>query len=263
MSIRHESWPAGIPAWVDLGVPDLAAARDFYAGLFGWEFLIGPAETGFYSNGLKDGETVAAIGGQMPGDETPPNWTVYLATDDAAATAAAIEAAGGTILLAPMQVMEFGTMAIFADPTGAVAGLWQSGTHTGANRVEEPGSMVWTEQMSRDLEASKAFYSAVFGYTYTDMSTPEFSYVTFDLDGAPRGGLGVISEAMGPGIPPHWLTYFGVDDVDAAVAYVGAHGGTVARPAWDTPFGRIAVVQGPWGETFTLLARPADWTAGG
>lgn len=254
MSVRHESWPAGTPAWVDLGVPDLEKARTFYGELFGWEFLVGPPETGFYSNALKDGETVAAVGGQMPGDDTPPNWTVYLATDDAEATAAAITDAGGTVLLAPMQVMEYGTMAIFADPTGAVAGLWQSGSHTGANRVQEPGAVAWTEQMSRDLEASKAFYSAVFGYTYTDISSDDYPYAMFELDDVSRGGFGVISDAAGPDVPPHWLTTFEVDDADGAAEYVRTHGGAVVREPWDEPdYGRIAMLQGPFGEAFAVI----------
>lgn len=253
MSTRHEPWPAGTPAWVDLGVPDLQAARDFYGPLFGWEFLVGPPETGFYTTCLKDGEQAAAIGGQMEGDQTPPNWTVYLASIDATADAARIEANGGTVILAPMQVMEFGTMVIFADPAGAVAGLWQAGSHTGAQIVDVPGSVVWTEQMSRNLEASTTFFAAAFNYTYTDMSADGFEYRSFEVDGVTRGGMGAISAEMGD-LPPHWLTYFGVDDADAAVGYVGAHGGTVVRPPWDTPFGRMAVVQGPFGETFAVMS---------
>lgn len=260
MSIRHESWPPGTPAWVDIGVPDLDAARTFYGPLFDWDFLVGPPETGYYTSCVRDGEQVAAIGGQMPGDETPPNWTVYLATDDAAATAAAIEANGGQVILAPMQVMEFGTMAIFADPTGAVAGLWQSGTHTGANRVNEPGAVVWNEQASRDLDAAKAFYAAVFGYTYTDLSTEGFQYVSFEVGGQTRGGLGSISPEWGPDVPPHWLTYFQVADADTAVAYVGSHGGVVVRPAWDTEYGRMAILEGPFGETFAVMQPPEGYT---
>jgi predicted enzyme related to lactoylglutathione lyase len=254
MSVRHESWPTGTPAWVDLAVPDLATAREFYGALLGWEFWEGAPETGFYTTCVKNGEPAAALGTPMAGDGTPPAWTVYLATDDAAATAAAIASAGGTLLLAPTQVMEFGTMAIFADPTGAVAGLWQSGSHTGANIVDEAGAVRWNEEMTRDLPAAKDFFARVFGYTYTDMSADGFEYDTFELDGVTRGGLGSIPPFMGPEVPPHWLTYFGVEDADAAVAVVAAHGGSVVRPPWDTPFGRMALVQGPFGEAFAVMA---------
>jgi predicted enzyme related to lactoylglutathione lyase len=256
MTIRHESWPVGTPAWVDIMVPDRHAARAFYGPLFGWDFDEGSPETGFYTTALKNGEPAAAIGEATAGMATPPpNWTAYTATDNAEVTVAAAAAAGATVLFPAMQVMQFGTMAVLADPTGAVFGLWESGTHTGANIVNVPGTFVWSEQMSRDLEAAKAFYTGVFGYTYTDMSVPGFDYVTFEVNGNTAGGLGAISAEMGD-TPPHWLVYFGVDDTDAATAYVTEHGGAVVRPAWDTPFGRMAIVTGPWRETFAIMSTP-------
>jgi predicted enzyme related to lactoylglutathione lyase len=241
---------------VDIGVPDLEAARAFYGPLFGWEFIVGPQETGFYTTCLVNGEAAAAIGGQMPGDESPPSWTVYIATADAGADSARIEGNGGTLVVPPMPVLDFGTMVVFADDTGAVAGLWQSGTHTGADIVDEPGAVVWTEQLSHDLEKAKTFYSAVFGYTYTDMSVEGAPYASFEVDGVTRGGLGTITPDLGD-VPPHWLTYFAVRDTDAAVEYVASHGGEVVSPPADTQFGRIAVVRGPWRETFAVLTPPA------
>jgi predicted enzyme related to lactoylglutathione lyase len=261
MTFRSESWPPGRPAWAELTVPDRHAARDFYSAVFGWDYTEGGPETGYYTTALKGSEPVAAIGEPMPGQSTPFQWTTYLATDDVSATVDVAQANGATVLAPAMDVMEFGRMAIIADPTGAVVGLWQSGTHTGFNVVDEPGTVVWTEQMSRDLEAAKSFFSAVFGYTYTDMSSPEFRYVTFEIDGVTAGGLGELSPEMGE-TPPHWLTYFGVEDTDAASNTLVEHGGSVLKPAWDTPFGRIAVVAGPVGEVFAIIAaaqeRPAD-----
>lgn len=257
MTIRHESWPPGRPAWADLMTPDRHAAREFYGGLFGWDFAEGAPETGYYTMALKNGEPVVGIGEPLPGQEaeTPFQWTTYLATYDVDATVAVAQTNGATILAPPMDVMEFGRMAVFADPTGAVVGLWQAGTHTGSNVVDEPGSIVWTEQMSRDLDAAKAFFAAVFGYTYTDMSAEGFRYVTFEIDGEMVGGLGEISADMGD-VPPNWLTYFGVEDADSAVEYVSSHGGQVARPPWDTEYGRITILQGPAGETFGAIASP-------
>ena len=50
--------------------------------------------------------------------------------------------------------------------------------------------MRWNEQVSRDFEGSKAFYAAVFGYEYADMSGDGFSYATFKVDGRDVGGIG-------------------------------------------------------------------------
>ena len=52
----------------------------------------------------------------------PPAWTTYVSVEDAEATAAAVKEAGGTVIAEPMDVMDLGTMAVFADPTGAVFG---------------------------------------------------------------------------------------------------------------------------------------------
>jgi predicted enzyme related to lactoylglutathione lyase len=253
MVVRNESWPAGRPAWAELMVPDRHAGRDFYSGLFNWDYSEGGPETGYYTLALKNGEPVAAIGEPFPGQEAPSQWTTYLATDDVAKTVATAEANGATVIAPPMDVMEFGKMAVIADPTGAVVGLWQSGTNTGFNVVDEPGTVVWTEHMSGDLDAAMAFFSAVFGYTYTDMSSPAFRYVTYEIDGATSGGMGQLGPEMGE-TPPHWLTYFGVDETDATTSAVVDRGGVILKPAWDTQFGRIAVVAGPFGEVFAVIS---------
>lgn len=253
MTFRTEPWPPGRPAWAELIVPDRHAARDFYAALFGWEFSEGGPETGYYTMALTHTEPVAALGEPFPGQEAEPaQWRTYLATDDVAASVATAEANGAAILVPPMPVMDFGSMAVIADPTGAVVGLWQSGTHTGFNVVDEPGSVVWTEQMSRDLDGAKRFFHTLFGYTYTDMTTPELAYATFEVDGVTGGGMGALPAEMGE-TPPHWLTYFGVEDTDAAAQTLLDNGGSVLKPAWDTPFGRIAVVAGPVGEVFAII----------
>src|SRR5687767_8179522 len=95
------------PAWVDIGC-DIAAAKAFYTALFGWGTEeAGPAEeTGGYGFFTKDGRLVAGYGPQQnPG---PPFWSTYIAVDDADAVARSVEAAGGQVVVAPMDVMEAG-----------------------------------------------------------------------------------------------------------------------------------------------------------
>ena len=263
MTIHREPWPPGTPAWADLMTPDRTRAREFYRGLLGWEYgPESPAEMGYYTMALKHGEQVVGIGEPLPGDESPTAyWSVYLATDDAAASLEAAEAAGAKVVAPVTPVEGFGTMAVFADPTGALVGLWQSGSHTGTNVVGEAGTLLWAEQMSRDLPAAEAFYTAVFGYTYTDASSPEFRYDAFEVAGETAGGIGQISEQM-PGGVAAWSVYFGADNVDAAAAYVSEHGGTVLRQPWDTEYGRIALVSGPGGEVFSLMTPPPPGAAG-
>ena len=58
------------PTWIDLGIPDLDRAMTFYGALFGWEFDVGPAEFGHYTQCLLRGRPVAAIR-QNPDPDLP------------------------------------------------------------------------------------------------------------------------------------------------------------------------------------------------
>ncbi len=253
MPTRDTQWPNGTPCWVDIGVPDPDAAKKFYSALFGWEYTGGDPEFGGYLNATKDGRQAAGIGPQMDEDE-PPRWTTYFATDDAVATAAAIREAGGTVVVEPMEVGPMGTMVIALDPQGNPFALWQSGMNTGVQIHNEPGALAWNEAMVADTAAAKQFYSAVFGFTFEQMS-PEMAgegmdYATFSTARNPLGGLG----AADPSMPTGWLTCFSVASTDDAVASVEAKGGKVTMPPMDTPFGRFAVVEDPWGAAFEVMS---------
>jgi len=253
MVTRDTAWADGTPCWVDLGVADIAKASAFYAGLFGWEVHRGPPEAGGYALCVKNGRQVAGIGPQMGPPGTPSTWTTYLATSDADETAGKIKAAGGHIVTGPMDVMEQGRMVIAADPGGAAFGLWQARAHTGVQLANEPGSLAWNENMSRDFDGNKAFYHAVFGYDYGDIGEGGWRYATLKVGGTEVGGIGELDSSLPDDVPARWSVYFGVEDTDEAAAKVGALGGTMLRPAWDTPYGRMAVVADDHGAAFSLI----------
>jgi predicted enzyme related to lactoylglutathione lyase len=257
MTVRDASWPPGTPCWVDLMTTDQAAARDFYAALFGWHIEVGGEETGHYGMASVDGREVAGIGGMM-GMEHPPVWNTYLAVTDADATAKQVEAAGGSIVAPPMDVMEFGRMAFVSAPSGGVFGLWQSGTHSGFGRANESGAVTWNEFMTRDYEGARTFLAEVFGYTYTDMSGDGFQYSMIEVDGRTVGGVGSLPAEVPAHVPPHWRVYFAVDDCDAAVAKVEELGGAVLRPPMDMPYGRHADVADPQGAMFAVITPVAQ-----
>lgn len=249
MVTRDTAWPAGTPCWVDIAVPDMAKAKAFYGGLFGWEITDGPPEAGGYSMATVGGQMVAGIGPKMS-EEMPTAWITYIATDDADQTAAKVKAAGGQMLMEPFDVMDAGRMGIAVDPGGAAFGLWQAGLHTGVQVANEPGSLTWNENMSRSYDGNKTFYRAVFGYGLTDLGGDAFSYATLDLDGNEVAGIGELGTDAPPGAPANWGVYFAVEDADAAAAKVAELGGSVLRGPWDSPYGRMAQVTDDQGAVF-------------
>jgi predicted enzyme related to lactoylglutathione lyase len=256
MPTRDTPWPDGTPCWVDYGAADLDAAKSFYASVLGWEYTGGEPEFGGYLTVVVNGRMAGGMGPQQDPDD-PPRWTTYFAADDAAATAARITEAGGRVVVEPMEVGPMGTMVIALDPQGNPFGLWQSGVNTGVQIHNEPGALAWNEAMTADSAAARRFYAEVFGFSFDELG-PEagggegMDYTTFSNGGNPLGGLGGTMEGM----PTGWLTCFAVADTDAAVATAQSNGGKVRMAPMDTPFGRFAMVEDPWGATFEVMQNP-------
>jgi predicted enzyme related to lactoylglutathione lyase len=252
MSLRTSPWPAGIPCWADLSTPDVPAAAAFYSAVLGWSFTEPDEEFGGYVIGSVKGAAAAGVGPQQqPG--APAAWTLYLAADDADASARAVKDAGGQVLLDPGDVGPLGRMLIAADPSGAVFGIWQAGTHIGAGVVNEPGGLCWEDLRSSDPGAARAFYSAVFGYVFEPLegAGPDYQLFFARPGEAPLGGTGGMTRAPS-GTPSHWVVYFGVADVPAAVQAARDAGGAVLAPPFETPYGQMAALTDPAGATFWI-----------
>jgi uncharacterized protein len=241
----------GVPSWVDLASPDLEASKAFYGALFGWEAGRPVPEAGGYTLFALHGKQVAGMGPVMS-EGQPPAWTTYVNVTDADGTAKKAADAGGTVLAGPMDVMDQGRLAIFADPAGAVLGLWQARVHTGAQLVNEPGTYCWSELATRDIEGSKAFYSSVFGWGVQSEPGP-MEYTEFKVDGDSIAGMLPMGDMMPAEMPPHWGVYFAVSDCDAAVATATRLGASVMAPAMDVPVGRFAVLTDPQGAAFSVI----------
>jgi predicted enzyme related to lactoylglutathione lyase len=249
MSTRERQWPPGTPCWVDLTTQDIDGARTFYGAVLGWEFEISGAEYGGYTLCSRHGAAAAGIMQAMT-PEQPAAWTLYLATADARATAAAVSSAGGSVLVPPMEIPDRGVMVGFTDPTGVFYGAWQPAPFIGAGIVNEPGSLVWEDLRSGDPDASRAFLTTVFGFAHDSGETLPDDYTTLRLgEPFPVGGVGPLFGAPAP----HWLVYFGVADIDAALATAVQHGGQALRPVDETPFGRMTTLSDPSGAIFALI----------
>lgn len=248
----------GDPCWIDLSTSNVQVSRDFYSRLFGWTYEAGDEATyGGYVMAFVQGAPVAGMMQNEPGSGQPDAWTTYLRTEDIHATEQAALAAGGQVLMPPMEVPEQGHMAIFADAGGAVIGAWQFGGHTGFQLAGEHGAPFWHELHTRHYERSVKFYQDAFRWDTSVMSdTEDFRYTTLGSGYASRAGIMDASTFLPESVPSNWQIYFGVDDADAAATTAESLGAQIIHAPEDTPFGRMATLTDPTGAVFKIAQRP-------
>jgi predicted enzyme related to lactoylglutathione lyase len=269
---EREGYMPGVPCWVDTTQPDPDGAADFYGGVFGWEFedAMPAGSEGKYLIARLRGGDVAAVSSLPEGAPRQAAWNTYVWVENADAAAAKARAAGGSVLSEPLDVMDAGRFAVLADPEGAVFCVWQAREHKGARIVNEPGSLNFNVLGTRDPDAAKRFYGAVFGWTTLDLGTGEFwtlpgygDYLETLTPGIRRmtaelGAAGfedvvaAITPVAGdePGAHAHWSVTFATDDADATAAKTAELGGTVVAPPVDVPYSRMTVLRDPQGATF-------------
>ncbi|AVH58132.1 MULTISPECIES: VOC family protein [Streptomyces] len=229
----------GAPCWVDAQLPDVDAGKRFYGELFGWTFAKGYGPSGLAYLG---GEPVAGLTPKTDG-RMPTVWTVYFATPDATALARRITDAGGQLITTPEPLDSLGTMALAADPEGAVFGLWQADTLSGFGKRHERGTFCWAELYARDTMTVDRFYGSL------------FHDALFGPDASPDFGRALVSSVFLAEMPPHFLVHFGVEDCDEVIGTVNRLGGRIQATPFDTSYGRVAVVTDNQGASFAVLQR--------
>ena len=241
----------GTPSWVDLSSPDLEASNSFYGTLFGWAVETDPRpDSGGYGMFTLRGHNVAGLGPAQPG--RPPMWSTYITVESADAMAEKARQAGGSVLLEPMDVLDVGRMAVLADPVGAAISIWQPRAHKGADLVNEPGTFCWNELQTRDLERSKEFYPAVFGWSGEHSAEPMI-YTEWKLQGNTIAGMMPMPDQVPDDVPAHWSVYFAVEDCAATVDRAKEFGATIAASPTEIPPGIFAVIVDPQGAAFNVL----------
>ena len=155
--MKTDDYRTGVPYWAQLSTPDPAAAASFYEAMFGWHLPAG--QTGVCELG---GVAVSVIDAAAADPQS--KWTTYLYAEDLEAALDHVVATGGTQVEAPRESASGHRVAKFADPSGAVIGLFAPGS-SGAALVNEPGALIWGELITDDVQASAEFYRGAFGWT--------------------------------------------------------------------------------------------------
>ena len=120
--------PAGTVAWNELMTKDAGATATFYPSVFGWSHEtmdMGPMGT--YHLFKREGQFIAGMM-QMPPDAPAPrsHWIPYFAVASADAATARIAELGGTVMMGPQDIEDWGRCSIGMDPTGAVFGVLEN-----------------------------------------------------------------------------------------------------------------------------------------
>lgn len=249
----------GVPSWADVAVSDVDGCVRFYSDLFGWTADDQGEESNRYHMFRIDGRSVAGLGPKV-GDQAMPIWSAYVAVDDLDATLDAASANGGTVVMPRMDILTSGSMTVVIDPTGAPISFWQAGDHIGAELVNEPNTLAWHELTTREVDAAVDFYGTVLGWTFEQ--APEGSgpdgYRMIMVGERVVGGIMPMEGDDWGDLPSHWMIYFAVADTDATAARVTELGGVVSVPPFDAPVGKMAVVNDPDGNAFSIIAFSGD-----
>ncbi|HYB25274.1 MAG TPA: VOC family protein [Solirubrobacteraceae bacterium] len=248
---ERESYPTGVPCWVDNLVPDPERAMSFYGELFGWEFD-GPGPGDYYVAKVR-GRGVAGVGQAPPGVSAGWNTYVSVASVDDAARAA------GRVIVEPFDVLPAGRLAALEDPGGGVIGVWEPADRHGCQLINEASAYAMSALHTSDPDAAGRFYCEVFGWE-TESFAPGVSL--FRLPGyvggepaqpVPRDVVAVMARDDGP---DRWSVDFWVTDADALADKAVGLGGSVVVPPFDSMPKRQAVLADPFGAAFSVSTAP-------
>jgi uncharacterized protein len=241
---------------VDLMTSDPERAEVFYRALFGWESETPAGGARAQRLGGADVAGIAVQGDAQGAAGGTPSWLSSVAVTDADEAVARAGELGGAVVVAPVDVLELGRMAVIRDLQGAVLGLWQARAQPGAGLVNDPGSLVLNQLDTTDVDGAAVFYGELFGWEVAQVASEPVAYWRISDGGRLNGGI--------MGIDPSdveeagWLAYFATADIDAGAATVVAEGGTVVSGPVAVPGGRILVARDPQGAVFALLEGDVD-----
>lgn len=125
-----------------------------------------------------------------------------------------------------------------------------------ADNAPKHGTFCWNELMTTDTAKAGEFYSKLLGWEQTPFPG-DMPYTMFKIGEQSAGGMGSITPEMG-NVPPHWMSYITVDDVDASAKKAEELGGKVVVPPTDIPnVGRFTLVTDPTGANIGLITFPS------
>ena len=249
----------GRPVWYELMTTDTAAAETFYKKVIGWTSAPFAASPNPYTVFSRTGQVgVAGLMRRPEGMNMPPFWAMYVGVPKLEDAVAHIKRLGGNELSPVIDVPTVGRLQMMKDPQAAAFYILQPApTEERPETAAEVGEASWHELMTTDAAAAMTFYSEVFGWQPSDTMDmgPMGKYYMFNRPHGMIGGMMNKPPEMAH-VPPHWMIYFRVPDIDAAADRVKVNGGKILNGPMEVPGGdRIVNAMDPQGAAFSLHER--------
>ena len=233
--------------FAELYTPEVARAKKFYGDLFGWTTS---DQSGMYSIFQKDGQDVVGLRRSDAGDAL---WVNQIAVANVDEMVKRVQSLGGTVRMPPFDTPGIARTAVVASPEGAVFGLWEARGKSGAAVQDKTGSMWWVEMATANREASRPFYTALFGWTFGETLKYETGapYTIFKVGDVSAGGAFQYEPDWG--VSPCWQVIFAIDDYDGVVRRACALGGEQGFSREVPETGRLSVIVDPSDAQFLVM----------
>ena len=158
------TYPEGVPSWIDIEQADLAAAQEFYGGLFGWTFTgDSPRMRPRYVHDRQPRWTAtlrrSACRSRDRRRGTPTSQSTMPTASPAPQPRRARQ-----VIRSPQDVGPAGRSTYLVDPSGAAFRVWQPGRRPGAQVANVPGAWNFSDLHTSDPDGAKAFYGGLFGW---------------------------------------------------------------------------------------------------
>ena len=239
--------------WHEHLTKDPQAAIAFYSEVIGWKtqpfgdegYTMWVGSQGPLGGTMKLPDEAAKMG-------TPPHWMGHVRVEDVDASAIRIKRLGGKVYKEPEDIPTVGRFAIIGDPQGAAISLFKPNGAMALHDVSVKGEFCWNELMASDQDAAFKFYSELFGWSKIDeMDMGNIgTYLVFGV-GEERIG-GIMKQPKGMPMPPMWVYYVEVSDLESALARATGKAATVMNGPMEVPGGRIAQLMDPQGAMFAM-----------
>jgi predicted enzyme related to lactoylglutathione lyase len=252
----------GRPVWYELMTTGTAAAETFYKNVVGWTSAPFEASPNPYKVFKRSGDVqVAGLLERPEGMDAPPFWAMYVAVPNLDDAVTQIKRLGGGELSPVIEVPTVGRLQMMKDPQGAAFYIIQPvSSEERPETAPEVGEASWLELMTTDAPAAMKFYSELFGWRPSeslDMG-PLGKYQMFNRPRGMIGGMMNKPPEMAQ-VPPHWMIYFRVPNIDAAVERIKSNGGKILNGPMEVPGGDWVVnAMDPQGAAFALHATKAQ-----